>query len=878
MIPLYLSITGFLSYRETAEIDFTLFDLACISGSNGAGKSSLLDAITWVLFGQARKRDDSVINAQSTSAEVCLVFAYEHNIFRVQRTKPRDKASILEFAILHSHDLLDASTPPITPDGRLVLTGPELVQRARWKPLTERSLRETESRIESTLRMDYETFVNAAFFLQGKADQFTQQRSGDRKRILGSILGLEIWEAYRQRAGERRKSYENEISLLEGQLQMIDADLSEEEARRERLKELKEDLERLTSARSLQEAALVNVRKIADTLAEQGKLVEALARQVQAARLRLESTQERLDHRRRERQGHDAMLHRAGEIESAYNAWQQARRDLENWEEVAGRFREYEKRREEPRSEISAAHARLTQEQEHLRQNSQAIEKAQSERTSLDSQLSQAQAALAAVEAEVSRRGELESSLEAQRLAQSEAKTENALLMKEMKDLRERIDGLKKADGAECPLCGQPMAPAERAALVAELEGQGKELGDRYRTNQTRMRELEQQARELEQQVSAFAQAGEDRLRHAQQVTQLSGRLEALESQAQEWQSGGALRLAAVEAELEAETYAPEARQRLKEIDAELKAIGYDAAAHDAVRRQEAQGRSAEGELRALESARAALAPLDREIADSETQLASLRADLDRQEAEHTQAAAALAAAQAQAPDLELAEKSLMEVREQEYRRRDEVVAINQIVLHLEKQKKRRLKLEGDRGKLAEEVSKFRQLERAFSKDGVPALLIEQALPQIEGKANEILERLSGGNMSVRFVTQAAYKDKRRDDLKETLDILISDGAGARDYEMFSGGEAFRVNFAIRLALSEVLAQRAGARLQTLVIDEGFGSQDTLGRQRLVEAINLVRADFAKILVITHIDELKDAFPNRIEVEKTERGSQVLVI
>jgi exonuclease SbcC len=156
--------------------------------------------------------------------------------------------------------------------------------------------------------------------------------------------------------------------------------------------------------------------------------------------------------------------------------------------------------------------------------------------------------------------------------------------------------------------------------------------------------------------------------------------------------------------------------------------------------------------------------------------------------------------------------------------------------------------------------------------------LIEQALPQIEGRANEILDRLSAGGMSVRFVTQAMYKDRRREDLKETLDIQISDPAGQRDYEMFSGGEAFRVNFAIRLALSEVLAQRAGARLQTLVIDEGFGSQDTLGRQRLVEAINLVQADFAKILVITHIDELKDAFPTRIEVEKTGQGSQVRVI
>ena len=86
------------------------------------------------------------------------------------------------------------------------------------------------------------------------------------------------------------------------------------------------------------------------------------------------------------------------------------------------------------------------------------------------------------------------------------------------------------------------------------------------------------------------------------------------------------------------------------------------------------------------------------------------------------------------------------------------------------------------------------------------------------------------------------------------------------------------MNFAIRLALSEVLAQRAGARLRTLVIDEGFGSQDAEGRQRLVEAINLVRPDFAKILVITHIEELKDAFPNRLEVEKTEHGSTVRVI
>jgi len=86
------------------------------------------------------------------------------------------------------------------------------------------------------------------------------------------------------------------------------------------------------------------------------------------------------------------------------------------------------------------------------------------------------------------------------------------------------------------------------------------------------------------------------------------------------------------------------------------------------------------------------------------------------------------------------------------------------------------------------------------------------------------------------------------------------------------------VDFAIRIALSKILARRAGAQLQTLVIDEGFGTQDAQGRERLVEAINAIQDDFARVLVITHIDELKDAFPVRVEVTKTPDGSMVEVV
>ncbi|MBE0698173.1 MAG: AAA family ATPase [Anaerolineaceae bacterium] len=92
MIPIRLRLSGFLSYQEPVDLDFASFDVACISGSNGAGKSSLLDAMTWALFGKARRTDDAIINSSRTikSAEVVYDFLYEGNIYRVQRSKPRE--------------------------------------------------------------------------------------------------------------------------------------------------------------------------------------------------------------------------------------------------------------------------------------------------------------------------------------------------------------------------------------------------------------------------------------------------------------------------------------------------------------------------------------------------------------------------------------------------------------------------------------------------------------------------------------------------------------------------------------------------------------------------------------------------------------------
>ena len=149
--------------------------------------------------------------------------------------------------------------------------------------------------------------------------------------------------------------------------------------------------------------------------------------------------------------------------------------------------------------------------------------------------------------------------------------------------------------------------------------------------------------------------------------------------------------------------------------------------------------------------------------------------------------------------------------------------------------------------------------------------MIETAIPEIEREANTLLGGMTDNQMHLVFETQGETK---KGDVTETLDIKISDTLGTRDYDAYSGGESFRVDFAIRVALAKLLARRAGARLETLVIDEGFGSQDARGRERLVEAITSIQRDFKQILVVTHIQELKDMFPVQIEIVKTPEGSR----
>ncbi|MEW6614001.1 MAG: SMC family ATPase [Thermodesulfobacteriota bacterium] len=195
---------------------------------------------------------------------------------------------------------------------------------------------------------------------------------------------------------------------------------------------------------------------------------------------------------------------------------------------------------------------------------------------------------------------------------------------------------------------------------------------------------------------------------------------------------------------------------------------------------------------------------------------------------------------------------------------------LEHVLATMEELKKSIEKLESEVVGIRDQRRVSEALEEAFRM--IPVLIVENAIPFIEDEANEVLGKISSSGMQVRMETQRALKTSDR--LAETLDIVIQDNDGERKYEMYSGGESFRVDIALRIGLSKLLAHRAGACLEILIIDEGWGVLDNVGIEQLKECLVGLSGEFKKILVISHIDLVKDMFPNRIEVTKGINGSE----
>ena len=414
------------------------------------------------------------------------------------------------------------------------------------------------------------------------------------------------------------------------------------------------------------------------------------------------------------------------------------------------------------------------------------------------------------------------------------------------------------------------MDAQHKERMRGELTTQGARLRDEFRAHETLYHELDTRVHADEARLATLVQALAKREPTLRRLAQAESAL----NQAEDAQH----QLATLQRELgerkkllSDNTFAPQARQQLATVEERLRKLGYDEARHRSLRARAAELAAVDRERELLEQARLATEHLEAQVAELSASLKRIEEEAGADRQRHDGLCAEVAGLPGERGKLAAFDAQVVEAKRQRDASRDQCVFAQTRLdncAFLERKQKESLTRQDA---LRREQSIFGDLAYSFGRRGVQAMIIETAIPEIEEEANRILGRMTDGRMNVKFETQ---RDTRSGmGTIETLDIKIADELGTRGYEMFSGGEGFRVNFAIRIALSRLLAHRAGTRLQTLVIDEGFGSQDQDGRDRIVEAIQAIQAEFEKILIITHLEDLRDRFPVRIEVSKTAQGS-----
>jgi len=851
MIPAKLFLRNFMCYRDNVPpLHFDGIHLACLCGDNGNGKSALIDAITWALWGKSRaKSDDELIHLGKSDMEVEFDFKVGGDLYRVMRKRSKTRLE------RPGQTLLDF----------------QAANQEGFRSISGDSLRETEQKIIHTLRMDYPTFINSAFLRQGHADEFTIKPPGERKRVLADILGLSFYDELEERAKGHAKTKEQQQRALQSAIEEMQQEIGRKEEYETELGEVRKILAELEEEVEKQESQVTTLREKKRTLDFKQEQLTELERTLEQAKGELSRWQGQLAEHSGKVEEYERVLQQRSGVEEGYARLQEVKRENEELNLKLEKSFALTKQQEHLLQVINEAKGRKLEERGRGQSKAGELEAKFKQISKLEEELATAQAKLSRVAQEEKELGEKRQQAQELALRIQYLKSANDQLRQEVKGVEDKLALLVQGD-AKCPLCETELGAGGKQRIEEKYKIDVSTKVDTQQRNEAEIKEKAKEHQEIGQQIRQLElRVNQERVSSQSQITSLEREI-SFSKEAEIELAKVKVYLTQIEEQLAKGEFATAEQQALQEVRRQITDLGYDTERHKKVRELLA-------ELEKYEN-------LQRKLAEAERTLPSEKAALDQAREAITrwdltmqrdkERAAALINEIAALPELvstlNQAEQAYNSIRRQQTEVRDKMVATQEKIARCSELERRKREKEQSLLKTLKEKELYEELAEAFGKRGIQAFLIESAIPEIEKEANRLLGRMTDDRMQVNMETQ---RETKKGGMVETLDIKISDELGTRSYEMYSGGEAFRINFALRIALSKLLARRAGAPLPTLFIDEGFGTQDSSGLGKLVEAIHSIQDDFKKIIVITHLEELKDAFPVRIEVTKTGEGSTI---
>jgi exonuclease SbcC len=826
--------------------------IACISGDNGYGKTALLDAITWAIWGKARaKTQDELVNVARNTMFVELDFFAGESRYRVTRTYTKGRGASSGKSELNLSIII----------GNTVTS------------LMANTIKETEEKIVNLLNMDYEIFINTSYLKQGDSNRFTSSRPTDRKKILADLLDLSYYERLESASKQHSRQLQNDVEVQQSVIEHKSSAFQEKELILEKLETYKKESQNLLSEEQSLSKELEDLNQKRQTLLVEISNKKTMVDQIDTSEKDIGMMLVQEMRWKKELGELKILLSRSEEIQSTYKEYQDLRSEYGRSSTLISDFHKINAEKIVIEKTIAI---------ETLKLESQISIKSNRIKTDLQPlvdgipkllrEINLANTALQNLEIEFSETEHLLNKANAMSEKVTILQISNKTLLTQMSDSRNRFDMINHAE-ATCPLCLQSLSTGNKQHIRDGLQSEGKTSKIEYESNLKKIQALTDRKNEiitqneLQQTILVRKRTETEKIQY-----DLMNQLGKSEDSSIEL-SSLKLNLVQMEEELNSERFCSEELNRLKILDSKLKKLEDTEKNHSHLE-SKLESLSPYLELHAqLQGSRDRLLSVTQSVEDTKSIREARQLQTETWKLELVRIEEILTEEWDFDQKINLIQSKIKKVKGQSLNavtmREQARYQIEQIVKAEEDIKSMELEI----FKTNEDVQLYEELASAFGRNGIQALMIERAVPMLENTAKELLARLSDNKMTIKLELKEGRIDRATGLPSEELNITISDEQGTRSYETFSGGETFRIDFAIRIAMSKLLASRSGSPLPILFIDEGFGSQDTIGQGRLIEVIQSISEDFEKIIVITHIDSMKENFDQQIEISKTEYGS-----
>ncbi len=948
MRPIRLELEGFTSFRKRVEVDFSNLDIFAITGPTGAGKTSLIDALIYALYGRTpRIGERGVADLMTQGAKrlsVLLEFQSAGRNYRIARTMRRSGHNVV-------------SKPQL-----------EILQEdEKWEALAG-SVSTIRAQVGRIIGLDFDAFTRSVVLPQGEFDRFLKGSSAERRKILTELLQLEIYLRMGRLARDKAEKARSESTFKKELLGSTYAEASQKNLKalqREinQLKRRSSKLEkRLQLVRQLQPAAQ-DLRLARQEVEKARQEIHFLKRLIRQARKRRDDSQKALDRSGQQVEKLENQIEEAGYDEKLHFDLNRLTPHAQQLSEVRqhlrhGRERLKEKTRQQKESEPhlktallgkKEADAKAAQANQHYEQQIADLEKARRRHGSSDAirqtarrlgdreQLKQqfdglARDIQAFTEQQKTIGRELkEAAIKAEKTEKTwqDARQETAHLrhLHAADDLRRLLE-----KGQPCPVCEQlvrqPPKPGRHAAIelaekrqeearLAREESAGRQrdlqrdlqaLPAQLERRRSDLQGVERSLSQIEQQIeqALACKPGPDPGRQLEELAEQILEMEKRTAQAAQ-QRDQALQAAQqadrqatqsthrndlLKREIESlEKQIADFDQRCKQLEKELKEWPQldeierqlavqekarqlrDSLADKLARQQQASRKAGQEQALAIEQ----LQRLDKQSADASKRsqkLGKKSAGLEKRLSRRLEklfeamplfeegADAGGDESERLEEERDRLEGELKGLQSDKARRQEQHKQLEQQIEEARRLREEIVALEKRRS-VAYELGRSLQANRFIS------FIQEEAVRRLAADGTGHLNTLSAGRYSF-SVEQDSF---------EVLDHWNADEA--RPVATLSGGESFLASLSLALALADSLSEfctdREKLSLDSLFLDEGFSTLDPETLDTVVQSVETLAQDERLIGVISHIPELAERLPSRIQVRKSISGSTLAV-